>query len=59
MAKASNTTSLGFEEKIWSAADTLRGNLSASEYEGVVLVGDEESVCDACLKVVKLLITTI
>lgn len=37
MAKEKNTTSLGFEEKIWSAADTLRGNLSASEYEGVVL----------------------
>lgn len=35
--KATNTTSLGFEEKIWQAADTLRGNLSASEYEGVVL----------------------
>lgn len=37
MANVNNTTSLAFEEKIWSAADTLRGNLSASEYEGVVL----------------------
>lgn len=37
MAKKDNTTTLGFEEKIWQAADTLRGNLSASEYEGVVL----------------------
>ena len=32
-----DTTSLGFEEKIWKAADALRGNLSASEYESVVL----------------------
>lgn len=37
MAKQKNTTSLGFEEKIWQAADTLRGNLNASEYESVVL----------------------
>ena len=36
MAKK-DTTSLGFEEKIWKAADVLRGNLSASQYEGVVL----------------------
>lgn len=35
--KAENTTSIGFEETIWRAADKLRGNLSASEYEGVVL----------------------
>ena len=37
MAKKDNTTSIGFEEIIWRAADKLRGNLSASEYEGVVL----------------------
>ena len=37
MAKKENTTSIGFEEVIWRAADKLRGNLSASEYEGVVL----------------------
>ena len=36
MAKE-NTTSIGFEEKIWKAADILRGNLSASQYEVVVL----------------------
>ena len=35
--KSENTTSIGFEEIIWRAADKLRGNLSASEYEGVVL----------------------
>ncbi len=35
--KTENTTSIGFEEVIWRAADKLRGNLSASEYEGVVL----------------------
>lgn len=33
MAKNVNTTSIGFEEIIWRAADKLRGNLSASEYE--------------------------
>ncbi len=37
MATKENTTSIGFEEIIWRAADKLRGNLSASEYEGVVL----------------------
>jgi type I restriction enzyme M protein len=35
MAKKENTTSIGFEEIIWRAADKLRGNLSASDYEGV------------------------
>ena len=35
--KQDNTISIGFEEIIWRAADKLRGNLSASEYEGVVL----------------------
>ena len=37
MAKKENTTSIGFEETISRAADKLRGNLNASEYEGVVL----------------------
>lgn len=37
MAKKENTTAIGFEETIWRAADKLRGNLNASEYEGVVL----------------------
>lgn len=32
-----DTISIGFEDKIWKAADVLRGNLNASEYEGVVL----------------------
>lgn len=35
--KDTNTTSIGFEEKIWKAADVLRGNLNPSQYEGVVL----------------------
>lgn len=35
--KKGNTTSIGFEDAIWRAADKLRGNLNASEYEGVVL----------------------
>ena len=29
MAKKQDTISIGFEEKIWKAADILRGNLSA------------------------------
>ena len=37
MSTDKNTASLGFEQKIWEAADTLRGNLNAAEYEGVVL----------------------
>ena len=36
MAK-DNTTSIGFEEKIWKAADILRGNLDAAQYKSVVL----------------------
>ena len=37
MSNDKNTASLGFEQKIWEAADTLRGNLNAAEYEVVVL----------------------
>ena len=32
-----NTANLGFETKIWEAADRLRGNVDASEYKHVVL----------------------
>ena len=35
--KKTDTISIGFEDKIWKAADVLRGNLNAAEYEGVVL----------------------
>lgn len=35
--KDTNTTSIGFEEAIWRAADKLRGNLDAAEYKSVVL----------------------
>ena len=31
--KKDNTTSIGFEETIWRAADKLRGNLNAAEYD--------------------------
>ena len=37
MAKKQDTISIGFEEKIWKAADILRGNLSAAQYECGVL----------------------
>ena len=33
----SNTSEIGFEERIWKAACVLRGNLDASEYKSVVL----------------------
>ncbi|MCL2504520.1 MAG: type I restriction-modification system subunit M [Coriobacteriia bacterium] len=36
MAKG-NTADVGFESQIWKAADTLRGNMDASEYKHVVL----------------------
>ena len=35
--KKTGTTSIGFEETIWRAADKLRGNLDAAEYKNVVL----------------------
>lgn len=34
---AVGTTSVGFEEKLWKAADKLRSNMDASEYKHVVL----------------------
>jgi type I restriction enzyme M protein len=39
MAKATMPTSanLGFEDKLWAAADKLRGNMDAAEYKHVVL----------------------
>jgi len=57
---ATGTTNVGFEDKLWSAADKLRGSMDASEYKHVVLgliflkfVSDsfndkfEELVCEA------------
>ena len=35
--KPSNGANLGFEQKLWSAADKLRGHMDASEYKHVVL----------------------
>ena len=35
--QTSNGANLGFEEKLWLAADKLRGNLDAAEYKHVVL----------------------
>lgn len=34
---AVGTTNVGFEEKLWTAADKLRSNMDASEYKHVVL----------------------
>jgi type I restriction enzyme M protein len=36
-ARGGNTAAIGFEEKIWTAADILRGNMDAAEYKHVVL----------------------
>lgn len=33
----SNRAGLGFEEKLWAAADKLRGHMDAGEYKHVVL----------------------
>lgn len=35
--KTGNGANLGFEEKLWQAADKLRGHMDASEYKHVVL----------------------
>ena len=37
MAKKNNTADIGFEDKIWKAADLLRGSIDAAEYKNVVL----------------------
>ena len=36
-AKKSNSANLGFEAKLWLAADKLRSNMDAAEYKHVVL----------------------
>ncbi len=35
--KHSNGANLGFEEKLWSAADKMRGHMDPGEYKHVVL----------------------
>ena len=37
MQKHKNGANLGFEEKLWQAADKLRNNMDAAEYKHVVL----------------------
>ncbi len=36
-SKTESTANLGFEQKLWSAADKLRNNMDAAEYKHVVL----------------------
>jgi type I restriction enzyme M protein len=36
-AKTANGANLGFEQKLWAAADKLRNNMDAAEYKHVVL----------------------
>jgi type I restriction enzyme M protein len=35
--KNATTASLGFEARLWAAADALRNNMDAAEYKHVVL----------------------
>ena len=35
--KKTNGANLGFEEKLWAAADKMRGHMDAAEYKHVVL----------------------
>src|SRR6516165_9730390 len=35
--QSNNGANLGFEEKLWQAADKLRGHMDAAEYKHVVL----------------------
>ena len=35
--KSNGGANLGFEDKLWAAADKLRGNMDAAEYKHVVL----------------------
>ena len=35
--KSSNGANLGFEQKLWAAADKMRGHMDASEYKHVAL----------------------
>jgi len=37
MAKTNNNTTLGYEDKLWLAADKLRGSMDSSEYKHVAL----------------------
>ncbi|WP_270646764.1 type I restriction-modification system subunit M [Paeniclostridium hominis] len=37
MAQAKSNANIGFEEKLWKAADKLRGSMESSEYKHVVL----------------------
>jgi type I restriction-modification system DNA methylase subunit len=37
IAKNSNGVNLGFEQKLWMAADKMRNNMDAAEYKQVVL----------------------
>ncbi len=36
-SQSNNSANLGFEDKLWAAADKLRGNMDAAEYKHVVL----------------------
>jgi len=37
MARANNTATLGFENKLWATADKMRGHMDSGEYKHVVL----------------------
>ena len=37
MSKIESSTTLGYENELWTAADKLRGSMDAGEYKHVVL----------------------
>ncbi len=49
MKNNSTGANLGFEDKIWKAADKLRNNMDAAEYKHVVLGFDLSEVYFGCV----------
>ena len=52
MSKIESSTTLGYENELWTAADKLRGSMDAGEYKHVVLgliflkYVSERSICN-------------
>ena len=46
-SKEPNGATLGFEAKLWAAADALRNNMDAAEYKTCALKMDSGTILDA------------